>query len=220
MTICSGFANLCASDGPERTLIVVSRVLLDASAHVLWLLDPAVDEQARTIRSANVWFESIGEEIKDPIAATEKQTLSRRRDDLLQAAITDGFQPVYTQRGARRHQLSPAHSQPDVLTAALSSQARNHWRAASSVVHAQERSHLRFELGTGAIDPGPHATSMLMGHSMIVMTLIIQAIERIEEFYGVVGSPVSDKTVKRVFAVGAFGSGMRDDVIRRHLALS
>lgn len=214
-----GFANLCASDGPGRTLLAVSRILLDASAHTLWLLDPSIDERARTIRATNLWFESTRQEINDPIAEAQKQTLEDRRDALLRDAVADGFQPVLTKGGKQQHQLTPAYSQNDVLTAALGNRAQAHWRDASSVAHAQERPDLRFALGVGEIDPGPHATSLVMTRAMLAVTHAIRAARTCEHFYGTVGSPVPENSTKRVLAVGGFGSGMHDDIIRRHRKL-
>lgn len=167
------------------------------------------------MRAANVRFEATRQELGDPISAAEKQGLYRFRDDLFQAAITDGFQPVYAKNGAPQHQLTPASSQDAVLTAALGNRAQTHWRAASSVAHAQERPNLRFTLGVGDMDPGPHATSLLMTRVMILLVPTVQAVQRIEEFYGIVGAPVSDETISRVLSVGAFASGMHDDVIWR-----
>ena len=214
-----GFGNLCAGGGPGRTILAISRVLLDAAAHVMWLLDPAIHEELRLSRAGNMWLESVRQQLGDPISDEEKDRLRTIRDMFFTQAVADGLTRCVRRNGTPDDVLEPRFSHDDVIEAALGNRAQDPWRAASSVAHAQERPHLQFELGLGDIDPGPHATSFLILRSMFALTISIEAIRRTERFYGSVGKPVPEDLFRKVLFVGGLAGGMYDDLIRARQGL-
>lgn len=215
----AGFGNLCASGGPGRTILAISRGLLDAAAHVMWLLDPAIDENLRLSRAGNVWLESVRQQLGDPISDEEKDRIRTIRDLFLTQAVVDGLTRCVRRNGTLDDVLEPRVSHDDVIEAALGDHAQDAWRAASSVAHSQARPHLQFGLGLGDIDPGPHATSFLIVRSMFALTVSTEAIRRAARFYGSVGKPVPEDLFRKVLFVGGLAGGMYDDLIRARQGL-
>ncbi|MFJ6680208.1 hypothetical protein ACIQLK_13925 [Microbacterium sp. NPDC091382] len=159
---------LLASNPPFRPLLAAGRILLDAGAHIRYLLDESATLDERTGRAANVELLAIHEELKDDTAAPDRdvEVLTERRAEILKQGDADDLPRGRFKSGEPQPWFAPALLQmPQMADLVLGKDyGRQIWRLASSVVHAQDRTVLRFVAGRGDVDlSGPG-----LGHTMSV----------------------------------------------------
>ena len=220
-----GLARLLRVGGPSRAMLAIGRVLLDASVHVKFLLDRSISERERCTRAANIRLEALRQEIADAADDPEELESSRvERQELIENALRDGLEretiKASTSGPARVAWFLHPHTRLDeILRGAPDDDQRDTWRVLSSAVHAQERPVLRFVLGLGRHSPGAHSDSMVSNYLLIPIVLALDAIEVVQDYYGVVGSPVDADLFQRVLTTGASAAGHQDEAIRRDLGL-
>ncbi|TRW44386.1 hypothetical protein [Georgenia yuyongxinii] len=216
-----GFAHLALAEGPARPMLALARVLLDASVHLSFLVTPAIDERERCARALNVRFEALRQEIADGREASVK--IEEDRAGLMRDALKDGYEretaDSKTQKRKPTWFVLPRHRSDDVLKEAVGGPHQDSWRTLSSVVHAQERSTVRFALGLDSVHPGPHASATVMTHAGIPIALATEAIRMAESFYNGSRSPVVDEAANDVQRVVMAATGQYDDIIRTELGI-
>lgn len=220
-----GFVCLAVNGAPARPMLALSRVVLDAAAHLLHLLSPNIAERERIARALNIRLEAFREEINDHAqGSTEQDELSEERSQLMAQAVADGFE-----RESRRSKTGvespswyvvPRHRLDDIMEEALQGEHLDAWRTLSSAVHVQERPDLRFSLGLNEFQPGPDVTLMNMVHMARPLITAIEAMKAVEWYYGRRGPGVEhDGLAQHALNVVAAACGMFDDTIRARLRL-
>lgn len=209
-----GMAALMLADQPMRPALVLARVLLDAGAQVLYLLDPAADAEQRTVRAANIRLEGLAAELEDlrgtPDSDAEVQELREAMDKVWADGEADGLERARSRKGEKQRYFEPAPpSGGGMAELALPGLGSQMWRLLSSVVHAQDRPMIQFITGRGDIGQevqGRSYGAMYTGAGVIAAT---EAASRLAGFYGLNGDRIA-ACAAALHDLWAGASGMND----------
>ncbi|SNS92472.1 hypothetical protein SAMN06309944_1387 [Micrococcales bacterium KH10] len=216
-------AMMCLTELPPRSIIAMSRVLLDAATRTTYVLDPSIDERTRIIRACNLRFESFRQQLADhPEDVEKRDELSSERQNLLDAALADGFSQVTTKAGKPEWMLAPrtAAQTVEMFQDAYGEDFTSLWRELSSVTHVDERPHFRFAFGLDPIDAGPHAATVSMIYIHVAVFGVAAAVEAAERFYGNAGDPLDEEAIELTHFVLQMASGQLDDLVRANAGIS
>lgn len=220
-----GFVCLAVNSAPARPMLALSRVILDAAAHLIHLLSPNIAERERIARALNIRLEAFRQEINDHAqGSAEHDKLSEKRCELMAQAVADGFErePMRSKSGLESPSwyVVPRHRLDAIMEEALQGEHLDAWRTLSSAVHVQERPDLRFSLGLNEFHPGPDVTLMNMLHLARPLITAIEAMKAAEWYYGRRAPSVEqDGLAQHALDVVAAACGMFDDAIRYQLRL-
>lgn len=207
-----GLGRLFLAGGPNRTAIAVARSLLDASAHALWLLDPCIDSRQRTGRAANLRLISLAQEIADKPSPKLVEDFERQRTALVANAKLDGYEQIFSKKGAPQWMLAPPYSIDAVWSVCEGRQlAQTAWRLNSSAVHARERQSLQRDLGLLASRNVAAVERATIQHCMYPVLLASEVALIAGQFYGLNANPITPRVVGRLREAFALGAGLRDD---------
>ncbi|SNT07693.1 hypothetical protein SAMN06309944_1985 [Micrococcales bacterium KH10] len=216
-------AMMCLAELPPRSIIAMSRVLLDAATRTTYILNASIDERTRVIRACNLRFESFRQQLADhPKDIDKRDELSSERQNLLDAALADGFSQVITKAGKPEWMLAPrtAAQTVEMFRDAYGEEFTSLWRELSSVTHVDERPHFRFAFGLDSTDAGPHAATIPMIYIHLATIGVISALETAERFYGTAGTPIDHDTKEVTHLVLRMASGLLDDFVRAEAGIS
>lgn len=198
-------AILAEGDAPTRTLLAMSRVLLESSCNVRFVMKPGLRERVRVVRAANFALDSLREEAHDDPA--HRSTLIHERDELRDRLTAYNYWA--TPEGT---QLSPG-----LDAASIQKEAGDDgpmlFRALSSAAHGFERSWIRAFTGGDLVPDGPGGRRIMLEFWTAVIDVCLPAITDVQEFYGVRGEPLKAETVEALKTRISWASGNRDDEI-------
>ena len=145
-----GMGFLLSDERNFRTAIATSRLILDASARLMFILEPGISADSRLSRVGNLRLKALDEEIADLDRETESEKIEELdsiRTSMLSAGLADGLQ---TTKSPRRAFFEPNLSTGHIMNVVMNDDIGKHfWRQLSSVIHVQERPLVQLQLGLG-----------------------------------------------------------------------
>jgi hypothetical protein len=207
-----GVAVLIADERLLRPPLALSRVVLDAAAHLNHVLQPQLDPEERMVRVLNEALARAGEDFRAAQRENEQE-----RMDTADAEITAIFDAVGQRRPKHWNRRSlpyigdrPAYTSKmiDELMGQGSS-----WYQLSDVVHNKEDDGWRIMLGLSLGIDNPHKHSSLLLHSLAAVVGIVKLIDVIEEYTGWDLSAPRDAAMP-MCQLWAAGAGLLDDAFR------
>lgn len=199
-------AILAEGNAPTRSLLAMSRVLLDASCKLQFVLKRGLQDKVRVIRAANLALDSLREEANDRLGDDRGEVL-QRRDELRVRLVRCGYHA--TKDGS---QLKPGL---DAVT--IQKEAGEDgpvlFRLASSSIHGVERSWIRSLTGADLIGGDRAGHRIMLPFWVGSLDVTLSAILSIQSFYGLRGDPLETATVDSLHEHIAVAGGERDDDI-------
>lgn len=209
-----GMAAVMLADQPMRPALVLSRVLLDVGAQVMYLLDPSIDATTRTVRAANVRLEGLAAELEDlrgtQDSDSEADELRGAMEAIWSDGEADGLKRTCNRKGEKQRYFAPAPPTGGGMTEfAAPGLGPQMWRLLSSVVHAQDRPVVQFITGRGDIGQDVQGRSYGAMYTGAGMLAASEAASRIAHFYGLSGALLAARATT-LRDVWASASGMND----------
>lgn len=202
-------AILAAGDAPNRSLFSAARALMEASCQTVYLLGDDKDDRARVIFAVNLAIESLVEESKDwgngGPDMTQRDEVLERAADIRRSFSELGYQ--LTKGGA---QLKPGLA-PDAIHRTAGEDGPFVYRMLSSVTHSKERGWIKTYVGAEVMAEGGPSKRIMLRYWASVLGVCFAAIAACQDFYGVLGEPVTPRTVDEVVGLVFLASGERDD---------
>lgn len=202
-------AILAEGDAPTRTLLAISRVLLEASCKVRFVMKPGLRDRVRVVRAANLALDSLREEAHDDPA--HRSTVLGERDELRDRFVACGYWAT-----AEGTQLQPGLDEATIQKEA-GQDGPPLFRVLSSSIHGYERSWIRAFTGGDLMPDGPGGRRIMLEFWTPVIDVCLLAITDAQTFYGLRGVPLETATVEALKNHISLASGKRDDEIWRLL---
>lgn len=206
-----GVAVLLRDDRLDRPPLALSRVVLDAAAHLHHVLQPGLDPEDRIVRVLNESLARAGEDFR---AARREQDQDRM--DEAAEEITAIFDAVGTGRSTHwnrdRASLPFIGEKPPYTSKMIDEMlgGGSSWNDLSGVVHNKEDDGWRIMLGATLGIENPHKGQYIALHSFGAVLGIVTLTEVIEAYTGWDLSATRE-TNEPLCALWAAGAGMMDD---------
>lgn len=210
-----GLAALMLADQPVRPALVISRVLLDAGAQVMYLLDPSISAEERTVRAANIRLDGLAAELEDlrgtPDPECEAEELRGEMNAVWEDGASDGLQRTLSSSGVERRHFSPAPPKAGAMTAyAAAELGPQMWRLLSSVVHLQDRTVVQFISGRGDVAQTVQGRKYGAIYTAAGVIAATESLGRLASFCGLDGSLLAERA-GRLRALWNAASGADDE---------
>jgi hypothetical protein len=206
-----GVAVLMGDDRLDRPPLALSRVVLDAAAHLHHVLKPGLDPEERIVRVLNELLARAGEDYR---AANREKDQARK--DEAEAEITAIFDAVGSQRKTQwnreRGSVPYIGDKPTYTSQMIDDMlgGGSMWSTLSGVVHNKEDDGWRMMLGITLGIDSPHKGQYIALHSLGAVIGIVALIDVIQAYTGWDLSATRE-TSEPLCSLWAVGAGMMDD---------
>lgn len=210
-----GLAILISDQRLSRPPLALSRVVLDAMAHLYQVLQPGIDADERMARVLNEALARAGEDFR-----AARRENRQERMDAAEAEISVIFDAVGTRwpHNWNRRSLPYVGDGPPYTSKMIDELLGqgSTWYQLSDVVHNKEDDGWRIMLGLGLGAENPHRGSYIALHSFAAVLGIVRLTEVIESYTGWNLSAPHESGMP-LCQMWAAAAGMSDDTYREHV---
>lgn len=207
-------ALLLADGKTTRAPLALARIVLDGTAHAVFLLDLDVNSEERLVRTLNEWLSRAGEDYNAAVRSSDPEGQGRA-----EKAISDIFEAAGDRRRVSWNQKrlsTPFIGEAPVSTARmirLMLEEGSIWNELSGVVHNKEDDGWRIMLGVVPDLQNPHRDSYVALYSFGAILGAVRLVELLEAYTEWDLSAVREMSLS-LCLIWADASGLRDDAHR------
>jgi hypothetical protein len=212
-----GLATLLDDGQVTRPPMALARVILDATAHAYYLLEPDSGPGARLHRAVNELLDRLGEEYYDAVRSGDAERTDELRAEVeeIRAAVGEGEKWNWNVDRNRPPFIGDRPVTTAEMTEALLG-FRDMWGELSGVVHVKEGEGWRLMLGFEAGLSNPHTGQLVAFHTLPAVVGLVRVVEVLPSYTGW-NLPESQAAIEPLLNLWADAAGFNDDEHRARL---